>query len=90
MATLDTRGRCRALRSTPPATSKAQILSPNKGSVLPGTSVTFTWSAETGANSYQLWLGSTPGTDDLGYTSGSGLQGILSNLPTDGRLICPF
>lgn len=67
--------------------SKAQILSPAKGSVLPGTTVAFTWSAETGATSYQLWLGSAPGTYDLGVVGSSGLQGTISNLPTDGRLV---
>ena len=66
---------------------KAQITSPPKGSTLPGTVASFTWSAETGGTSYQLWLGSTPGADDLGYVGTSGLQGSIGNLPTDGRVI---
>jgi uncharacterized repeat protein (TIGR03803 family) len=65
--------------------SKAHILSPGNGTMLPGSTVTFTWSAETGGASYQLWLGSTPGTYDLGVVGTSNLQGTLTNLPTDGR-----
>ncbi len=67
--------------------TKARILSPANGTTFAGSTVSFTWSAETGATSYQLWLGSTPGTYDLGYASTSGLQGTLTNLPTDGRRV---
>ena len=38
--------------------ANAQITSPPKGSTLPGDTVTFTWTAESGATSYQLWVGS--------------------------------
>ena len=65
--------------------SKAHILSPGNGTILPGSAVTFTWSAETGGASYQLWLGSTPGAYDLGVVGTSNLQGTFTNLPTDGR-----
>ena len=67
--------------------SKAQITSPPKGSMLPGNMVTFTWTAETGAVSYQLWLGSSAGTYDLGVLGTSDLGGTIANLPTDGRNI---
>ena len=35
---------------------------------------------EPGATSYQMWLGSTTGANDLGYVGTSGLQGSISNL----------
>lgn len=65
----------------------AQITSPAKGSTLPGSVASFSWTAETGATSYQLWLGSTAGGDDLGTIGTSGLQGSIGGLPTDGRTI---
>jgi len=67
--------------------SQAQITSPTKGSTLPGSVASFTWTAETGATSYQLWLGSISGAYDLGTVGTSGLQGSIANLPTDGRAI---
>jgi uncharacterized repeat protein (TIGR03803 family) len=69
------------------SSTKAQITSPPKGSTLPGNVATFAWSAETGATSYQLWLGSTAGAFDLGTIGTSGLAGSTSSLPTDGRTI---
>ncbi|MGC2110911.1 MAG: hypothetical protein WA655_15425 [Candidatus Korobacteraceae bacterium] len=65
--------------------AKAQITSPAKGSILSGSSVTFTWTAETGATSYQLWVGNTPGAHDIAVVGSSGLTATVSNLPTDGR-----
>ena len=63
---------------------KAQITSPAKGSTLVG-SATFTWTSETGATSYQVWVGSTPGTDDVAYSGSNGLSATVSGLPRDGR-----
>ncbi len=42
------------------------ITAPTPGSILPGTSVTFTWSGD-GPAQYELWIGSTPGAWDLSY-----------------------
>jgi hypothetical protein len=43
------------------------MISPAPGSVLPGSSVTFTWSAGSGVAEYQLWVGSTgAGSQNLG------------------------
>jgi uncharacterized repeat protein (TIGR03803 family) len=69
------------------AATGAQITSPSKGSSFTGRSASFTWTAENGANSYQLWVGSTPNSHDLGYVGTTGLQGTLTNLPTDGRTV---
>jgi hypothetical protein len=65
----------------------AQITSPPKGSTLTGSTATFTWSHESGATSYQLWLGRTPGTHDIVVASTGGLFVTVSNLPTDGSQI---
>ena len=67
--------------------ANAQITSPPKGSTLPGDTVTFTWTAESGATSYQLWVGSAAGQDDLGVGGTTGLSATMGNLPTDGRQV---
>ena len=69
------------------ASSPAQITSPPKGSTLAGAAATFTWSAENGATSYQLWVGSTPGGNDIDVAGTSGLQASFSNLPVNGETI---
>ncbi len=70
------------------AAPKAAITSPAKGSTFVGTnSVRFTWTAETGATSYQLWVGSTPGAQDIALGTTSALAITINNLPTDGRTL---
>ena len=64
--------------------AKAVITSPPKGSTLPGSQVTFTWSAEAGATSYQLWVGTTPGANNVAVRTTSGLSTTVSGLPTNG------
>jgi hypothetical protein len=39
--------------------ASATMISPAAGSVLPGSSVSFNWTAATGATGYYLWIGST-------------------------------
>jgi hypothetical protein len=56
---------------------------------LPGTSATFTWTAETGSAGYWLYLGSTGvGSKDL-YDSGelTATSATFSSLPTNGKTI---
>jgi hypothetical protein len=67
--------------------ANAQITSPPNGSTLPSDTVTFTWTAESGATSYQLWLGSAPGQFDLGVGGTEGLAVTISNLPTNGSQV---
>ncbi len=67
--------------------TNAQITSPPKGSTLAGTAVTFTWTAESGATAYQVWAGTTPGADDLGYCGSSDLSCTISGLPSNGQPI---
>lgn len=50
-----------------PATSSAAIMiSPVNGTTISGASQVFTWSNVAGANSYQLWIGTTAGASNLG------------------------
>lgn len=64
----------------------AAMTSPSAGSALPGSSVTFTWSAGAGPSAYWLYLGNTgPNSANL-YSSGSitGTSITVSGLPTTG------
>jgi sugar lactone lactonase YvrE len=65
----------------------AQITSPAKGSRLTGTTVTFTWSHESGATSYQLWVGSTAGAHDIALNTTSSLTTTVTGLPTNGSQV---
>ena len=66
------------------------MLSPADGSVLAGSSVTFTWSAEGATvDKWRLEVGTTPDSRDLfvqnlGTTTTSML---VSGLPTDGSIV---
>jgi len=69
--------------------SPAALTSPTPGSTLPGSSVTFTWSAGTGPTAYELWLGTTGvGSQNL-YNSGSttATSAIVTGLPTYGLTV---
>ena len=65
----------------------ATMTSPAAGSTL-STSTTFTWSAGTGGvTAYYLWVGTSPGTDNvLGYEIQSGTSTTVS-LPTGGATL---
>ena len=65
----------------------AQLTSPPKNTMLSGSSVTFTWSHETNAVSYQLLLGSAPGGSDLASVTTSNLSTMVNNLPTNGSYV---
>jgi hypothetical protein len=67
--------------------SKATIRSPAKGSTLTGSKVTFSWTAETGATSYQLWLGHSAGAHDIAVVGTTQLSGTATTLPTDGSTV---
>ncbi|MGH2362377.1 MAG: hypothetical protein ACRDGM_17775, partial [bacterium] len=74
----------------PPCTpaSPAAMLTPANGSTLPGSAVTFTWSQGCQVWQYSLFVGTTPGNNDL-YSQGQGtnLSATVSGLPTDGRTL---
>ncbi len=69
------------------------MISPAPGSVLSGSSVTFTWSAGSGVTEYQLWLGTTgAGSQNLGvYTEGAATGSTVSAnataIPTSGATV---
>jgi len=66
-----------------------QITSPTPGSTFTGSTVTFNWSAGSGATAYWLDIGSTPGGNQY-YQSGN-LGNVLTTtangLPTDGSTV---
>lgn len=69
------------------------LTSPVSGSVLPGASATFTWTAVKDASSYKLMLGITPenfghlGTYTRGSTSASTISVRATGLPTNGQIV---
>ena len=68
---------------------KAVMQSPTPGSTLPSSTVTFNWSAGTGADQYHLYVGSGGvGSNNLfSQNTGSGLSQIVPGLPTNGSLL---
>ena len=67
----------------------AIITNPAAGATLLADTAVFTWSASP-ATLYQLWVGSTPGTHDIGFyppagTTANSVQ--VTGLPTDGRTL---
>ena len=63
------------------------LTSPAPGSVLSGSTVSFSWTASSGVTAYQLWVGSTVGTDNLGLCSVSTTTCNVTGLPTNGSAI---
>ena len=68
------------------ANAQAVIIAPPPG-LLSGTSATFTWTPGTGVTSTQLWLGSTPGTADLGFSPVGTATSYMATLPAPGTTI---
>ncbi len=69
--------------------SEGVITSPVSGSTLSGSSVTFSWSAGSGATAYWLDAGSTPGGNQY-YQSGNlgnVLATTVNGLPTNGSTV---
>jgi hypothetical protein len=67
----------------------ATMTSPTPGSVLSGSSATFSWTPATGATLYKLFLGSTgPGSSNL-YDSGhiTASSATVTGLPTNGETV---
>jgi extracellular elastinolytic metalloproteinase len=72
------------------ATGIQQLVAPPPGSTLPGSQVTFQWTADgTPVAEWWLYLGSTVGAHDLLDSGSVGLATSIAvnNLPTDGRTI---
>jgi len=66
----------------------AEITSPASGSTLEGSTATFAWSAGFQVEDYFLYLGTTPGANDLyGQSQGLNREVMVSGLPVDGSII---
>lgn len=68
--------------------SPAEMLSPDNGSTLPGSTVTFRWTRGSGGDQFVLYLGDEPGSDNLlARDLETTLSATLEGLPVDGRTI---
>jgi len=70
-------------------TAPATIISPPDGSTLSGSMQSFQWSDEH-ASLYQVWVGNSVGTYDIGYYPAEGTRAtstIVTGLPADGRTL---
>jgi hypothetical protein len=65
----------------------AQISSPTPGTVLPGTSATFTWNAVSGADQYWLDVGNTVTHGEIFGAATTAITQTVSGIPCDGRTI---
>lgn len=65
---------------------EAAMQSPTPGSTLPGSTVTFTWSAGSGASAYWIDVGNTSGGSQYLQSGniGSATSETVNGLPTDG------
>lgn len=65
-----------------------QITTPAPGSTLTASTVSVQWTGGTGATGYWLYVGSSPGSNDI-FTQGAGanLSLTVPGLPTDGRVL---
>ena len=66
----------------------AEITSPAPESTLEGSTATFAWSAGSQVEQYFLYLGTTPGANDLyGQSQGLNREVMVSGLPVNGSII---
>ena len=75
--------------SQAPIPSPAAIISPANGATLPGSTVTFQWSAGVGISEYWLYLSKVaPGGKEIySSTLGSNTSKTFTNLPTGGSTL---
>ena len=67
---------------------RPKLTAPPMGSVLPGATVTFEWTADgTAVNAWWLYVGSTLGARDIHDSGnlGGALSRVATGIPTDGR-----
>jgi hypothetical protein len=75
------------------SSTKAGMTSPAPGSVLYGSSTTFTWTAGSGITEYQLWVGTMGvgsgnlGIDTVGATSAGTMSATVAGIPTSGAKV---
>jgi hypothetical protein len=70
------------------ATARAAMLTPQPTSTLSGPSATFTWSSVPGTQQYWMWIGTSPGGNEL-YNQGQSLNtsANVAGLPTNGATL---
>jgi uncharacterized protein YkwD len=72
----------------PPSATKASMTSPANGSTLPPSSVVFRWTAVSGASQYYMYIGTSPGSNNLLSASlGTGTSATVSGYPSNGSTI---
>jgi hypothetical protein len=72
------------------ATVPAAMTSPANGTTLTASSQLFQWNSAAGATLYQVWVGNSVGTYDIGYFPAAGTtttSSTVTGLPTDGRTL---
>jgi hypothetical protein len=70
------------------ANSKAVVLIPTPTTALGGASVTFTWSAGSGASAYWLDVGGVQGQGNIfGQNVGVATSQTVNGIPTDGNTV---
>jgi peptidyl-Asp metalloendopeptidase len=75
-------------RNSAPAAAKAQITSPQPGSTLNSSTVTFTWNTGSGVSQYWLDVGTTlGGTQIYSQSQGTNLSATVSGLPANGSTV---
>jgi hypothetical protein len=72
---------------TAPTGCTAEIILPIASSILPGATVTFTWTAAVGASQYWLDVGTKVGTGDISAGSLTSTSRTVAGIPCDGRTI---
>jgi len=71
------------------ASAPAVLTSPTPGNTFTGSSATFQWTAASGSSSYSIWLGTSLGSNNLGFTYGGTTSTSFSiyTLPSNGETI---
>jgi uncharacterized protein YkwD len=71
-----------------PTSTKAVMTSPANGSTLPPSSVVFRWTAVSGASQYYMYIGTSPGSNNLASASlGTATSVTVSGYPSNGTTI---
>jgi uncharacterized repeat protein (TIGR03803 family) len=81
-------GRSGSVDYTYTATTPAQLTAPS-ATTFTGASETFQWTTVSGASRYSIWVGSSVGMNNLGFTAGgtTSTSFALNTLPTNGETI---
>ncbi|HJR07121.1 MAG TPA: hypothetical protein VJ842_07685, partial [Pyrinomonadaceae bacterium] len=66
---------------------RARITNPSNGSTLTSSSVTFSWTSGSGVSNYYLYVGTSPGGNNIFNNFVSSSSQNVSGLPTDGRTV---